>query len=90
MPTVRFTAALQRFFPDLQAAQVNGQTVAELLQKMDAQYPGLASYIVDEYGALREHVNIYIGENLLQDRERLQDEVQSADEVLIFQALSGG
>jgi len=90
MPTVRFTAALQRFFPDLQTAQVEGQTVAELLQKMDEQHPGLAAYIVDEHGALRQHVNIYIGEHLLQDRKELQDEVQSTDEVLIFQALSGG
>jgi molybdopterin converting factor small subunit len=53
-------------------------------------YPGLTDYLVDEQGALRKHVNIYIGENLIEDRTNLKDIVNPSDEVLIFQALSGG
>jgi len=90
MPTIRFTSALQRFFPNLQSAEVEGQTVSELLQKVDELYPGLTAYLVDEHGELRQHVNIYIGENLLRDRKKLQDTVQASDEILVFQALSGG
>ncbi len=90
MPTVHFTTALQRFFPNLETTEVAGQTVAEVIQLLNEQYPNLADYIIDEQGELRKHVNIYIGEELLQDREKLEDKVSDMDEILIFQALSGG
>ena len=90
MPHVRFTAALQRFYPKLQATELTGQTVAELLHALETQYPGLTDYLVDERGRLRQHINIYIGEQLIRDRNTLLDPVGEHDEILIFQALSGG
>jgi molybdopterin synthase sulfur carrier subunit len=90
MPTVSFTSALKRFYPDLGPLQVDAENVADLLEKVDAQYPGIKNYLVDERGRLRKHVNIYIGEALIEDREKLRDQVRAEDEVLIFQALSGG
>ena len=57
---------------------------------VDKQYPGLADYIVDERGALRKHVNIFIGEDLIHDREKLSDAVENTSRVFVFQALSGG
>lgn len=90
MPQVSFTSALKRFYPNLEPLRVEAQTVAEILNKLEKQYPGLKDYLVDELGRLRKHVNIYIGENLVLDRESLKDKVRENDEVLIFQALSGG
>jgi molybdopterin converting factor small subunit len=90
MPHVKFTNHLQRFFPDLTAQAVPGQTVAEVVQALDQRYPGLAAYLVDEQGALRKHVNIFIGDELIQDRRHLQDAVSDHQQVFIFQALSGG
>lgn len=91
MPTVKFTTHLQRFFPGLEnGIPINGRTIAEIVQTLDEQYPGFASYIVDERGALRKHVNIFIGENLIHDRAALRDAVEAGDLVFIMQALSGG
>ena len=90
MPTVKFTPHLQRFFPDLKTQEVEGTTVADLIDVLERRYPGLAAYIVDEHGALRKHVNIFIGEELIRDREKLADIVLEKDRVFIFQALSGG
>ncbi len=90
MPRVSFTSALKRFYPSLESQAVEAQTVAEMLNKLEKQYPGLKDYLVDELGRLRKHVNIYIGEQLVSDREGLGDQVGEEDEVLIFQALSGG
>ena len=50
----------------------------------------LARYIVDERGALRRHVNIFVGDELIYDRDTLSDPVNSDSRVFIFQALSGG
>lgn len=91
MAQLKFTRHLVRFFPDLQnPTAVSGTTVAELLNNLEEQHPGLAAYIVDERGVLRKHVNIFLRGDLIQDRQTLQDRVEIHDEVYIFQALSGG
>ena len=90
MPQIKFTSALKRFFPDLDSQFIEGQSIVEVLKHLESGYPGINDYIVDERGALRKHVNIYIGDDLISDRETLQDEVQEDDVILIFQALSGG
>ncbi len=90
MPLVSFTSALKRFYPDLSTMEVTASTVAELLEKIERRHPGLKDYLVDERGRLRNHVNIYIGQGLIEDRETLRDPVGSQDKILIFQALSGG
>ena len=93
MPKVRYTKHLVRFFPDLaHQSQLNipGVTVAEVIANLDHAYPGLAAYIVDERGALRQHVNIFVDDELIHDRLKLQDPVAADDRLYIFQALSGG
>jgi molybdopterin synthase sulfur carrier subunit len=91
MAHVKFTRHLVRFFPDLKGMiEVTGSTVAEVVKALDRQYPGLADYIVDERGALRKHVNIFVDQDLIHDRQTLQDTVREDDELYIFQALSGG
>lgn len=90
MPQVRFTRNLQRFFPGLQEEQVDGSTVAEVIAALDARYNGLASYLVDERGALRKHVNIFVNDELVADRTTLQDPVGEKCQVHVIQALSGG
>lgn len=91
MAQVRFTSHLKRFFPDLTNGEViPGSTVSEVVAALDARHPGLGSYLVDERGALRKHVNIFIGDTLVSDPEHLQDPVNPDTMLYIFQALSGG
>ncbi len=90
MATVNFTSALRRFFPKLDTIEVEGTTVAEVLEKIEQEFPGMKDYLVDERGRLRKHVNIFIGEELIADQETLSDTVSSDDQVFVFQALSGG
>jgi sulfur-carrier protein len=91
MPSVNFTSHLQRFFPTLkQGTEAEGQTVADVIQSLEQQHPGLAAYIVDERGALRKHVNIFVNDELVTDRAALSDAVGQKTRVYIFQALSGG
>lgn len=90
MATVKFTSHLYRYFPGLSETEVNGATIAEIIHTLDERFPGLASYIMDEQGRLRKHVNIFIGEDMITDRETLQDAVTPESRVFVFQALSGG
>ena len=90
MPKVKFTSALKRFFPTLTDTDVDAKTIQDVIQVLNLKYPGLSSYLVDDAGKLRQHVNVFIKEDLIHDREQLTDSVKPQDEILIFQALSGG
>ena len=90
MAKVKFTSALTRFFPQLTEMEIEGNTVKDALLVVEKKYPGMMNYIVEEDGRLRQHVNIFLGDTLIKDRENLNDAIHSDDEILIFQALSGG
>lgn len=90
MARVKFTPNLKRFFPDLITIDVDGETVADVVKAVDARWQGLATYIVDEHGVLRQHVNIFVGDDLIKDKQMLSDAVDSDTQIYIMQALSGG
>lgn len=92
MPTVELTRHLYAFFPDLEGREISvpGRTVAEVLGGMEALAPGFKFYVCDEAGRLRQHVNIFVGEERIRDRATLSDTVQPGSRVVIMQALSGG
>lgn len=90
MPQVTFTRHLQRYFPDLAEGEYPGATVRELIDALEVRYRGISSYILDETGRLRRHVNIFVGEEPIYDRARLSDALAPGSKVFIVQALSGG
>lgn len=90
MAKVKFTAALKRFFPELSDGEFEGKTVHDIVMNADSLFPGIRNYLLEEDGSLRKHVNIFLKEELIRDRHQLKDQVDDHDEVLIYQALSGG
>ena len=69
MPTVKFTYALRRFFPKLEETTIASTSLPEALSAIEQKYPGIQSYITDERGALRKHVNIFVDGELIRDRQ---------------------
>ena len=90
MARIRFTPHLSRYFPLPAEHESAAGTVAELVQELDATWPGLGFYIVDERGALRQHVAVWVDGELIRDREALSDPLDPESHVTILQALSGG
>lgn len=89
MPTVSFTSALQRFLA-APTVEVEGATLREALGAVFADRPQLRGYVLDDQGALRRHVAVYINGEPAVDRVRLSDPVDPHDEIYVLQALSGG
>jgi molybdopterin converting factor small subunit len=89
MPIVSFTSALRRFL-DAPPAEVAGRTVSEALAAVFAERPALRGYVLDDQGAVRRHVAVYVNGVTLRDRKRLSDPVGPNDEIYVFQALTGG
>jgi hypothetical protein len=69
MPKVSFTSALQRFLA-APSAEVGGGTVGEALAAVFASRPALRGYVLDDQGAVRRHVSIYVNGEPIADRAR--------------------
>ena len=89
MATIRFTSHLVRHRA-APAVVAEGGTVAEVLARGFIGDDLLRSYVLDEQGRVRRHVNIYLDGSLIRDRLRLSDPVGPASEIYVLQALSGG
>jgi sulfur-carrier protein len=46
--------------------------------------------VLDERGAVRKHVAVFVNDTLVLDRDELSDPIAGDDRVTVFQALSGG
>lgn len=89
MAKVSFTSALQRFL-SVSSAQVEAATVGIALAEVFASRPALRGYVLDDQGALRRHVAVYVNGTAVRDRVGLTDPIAPNDEIYVFQALSGG
>jgi molybdopterin converting factor small subunit len=89
MPHVVFTQNIQRHVacPDAEAA---GGTVREVLDAVFTANPRARGYVLDEQGALRKHMNVFVDGRQIADRVGLSDAVGEGSEVYVMQALSGG
>ena len=90
MPTVKFTYALKRFYPKLKPMEIEATDVRSVVEEVNNQFPGIKGYLLDDQGALRQHVNIFVDGSMVHDRDTLSDSLDDVDEVYIMQALSGG
>ena len=89
MPQVHFTSNLQRHV-SCPSVEVIGDTVGAALGAVFDENPALRSYLLDDQGRLRKHVNVFVNGSPVEDRNRLSDAVSNTDEVFVVQALSGG
>lgn len=89
MPVVEFTANLARQ-TTVPTCKVAGETVAEVLRAVFTEQPALRSYVLDDQGAVRMHVVIFVDGVAVKDRRQLTDTVQPESEIFVMQALSGG
>jgi molybdopterin converting factor small subunit len=86
MALVRLRGPLKQLAGDRATHRVAGDTVAELLRALEREQPALAGWILDERGAIRRHINVFVaGERGGEDTTVRED-----DAVDVLPAISGG
>jgi sulfur-carrier protein len=96
MPRVVVGSALTRWLDSSQATrgerafEVSGETLREALESLFAREPQLRGYVLDELGAVRNHVALFLDGSPVYDRKELQSPLAAHSELYILQALSGG
>ena len=87
MISVRLPTVLRPFAAGAERVQADGSTVGEVFAALD---PVLRRRLTDEQGALRRHVNIYLGNDNIRDLNGLATPLQDGDELLILPSVAGG
>ena len=67
--------------------EAKGANLREALDDLDRQFPGIRFRMIDEQEAIRPHIRIWVNQD---QKGTLDTPLLSTDEVIIFQALSGG
>ena len=89
MVRVTFTKNIQRHV-SCPPESVSGKTVREALDQVFRDNQRARGYVLDDQGALRKHMVVFVNGEAIRDRVSLSDAVPQDAEVYIMQALSGG
>jgi hypothetical protein len=72
------------------ALEIAGGDLLEVLEGLFARHPVLRGYVLDERGALRRHVALFLDGQAVPHRGELRRPVGGDAEIYVMQALSGG
>jgi len=72
------------------ALAMTPRTVADALRAVAETHPGIRDRVVTEQGALRPHINIFVGAENIRDADGLDTRVPDEAEISILPAVSGG
>ena len=73
-------------------AVVTGEpgTVRDVIQKLDADYPGIGARLLDDAGQLRRFVNVYVDDEDVRLAQGLDTPVAEGGQVSVIPAVAGG
>jgi sulfur-carrier protein len=89
MPSVTFAPALTRHVA-CPPQQVDAPTLEAALAAAFRAAPALRGYVLDEQGAVRKHVAVFVNGEMIASRSELGQPLAAADRVMVIQALTGG
>ena len=88
--TVRVPTILRSYTSGQSQVDAEGATLAELLDSLDASYPGIKGRIVDEQGRLRRFVNVYVGNDDVRFLDGLATPTPDGTKISVIPAVAGG
>ncbi|MBI2467176.1 MAG: MoaD/ThiS family protein [Candidatus Rokubacteria bacterium] len=87
---VRIPTPLRRVTGGAGEVHAKGKDVAELIEDLERQFPGLRERLVEESGELRRFINIYVNEEDVRFLKGKDTTLKDGDEVSIVPAIAGG
>ena len=84
---VRLPALLEALFPGVERRlELRVANVAELMDALDARWPGMRDRLCDTTPAIRRHINVFVDGK----RATLATELRPRADVFVLTAISGG
>ena len=90
MPNLKIPTPLRPYAENQSTLNLSGQTVSDVLQAAINQYPELETHLFSEAGDLRPFVNLFLGEENVNQLQNLETKLKDNDTLLIIPSIAGG
>ncbi len=88
--SVRVPTILRTYTGGESEVSASGDTLAEVLDDLEASYAGIKARILDDSGALRRFVNVYVGNEDVRFLDNLETPTPDGSQVSVIPAVAGG
>ncbi len=90
MASIRIPMPLRKLTNDTDIVSTDASTLAEAVERLEADYPGMKERLVGDDGEIRRFVNIYVNGEDVRFLSNLATALKASDEVSIVPAVAGG
>jgi len=87
---VRIPTPLRKLTNNEELVEVSAATIDAVIAELQTRYPGIQERLLDESGAIRRFVNVYVNEEDIRFLQNQQTPLKDGDEVSIIPAIAGG
>ncbi|HZB33014.1 MAG TPA: MoaD/ThiS family protein [Streptosporangiaceae bacterium] len=87
---VRIPTILRSYTGGDSEVKATGNTLREVISDLDANYPGIASRILDDAGKIRRFVNVYVGDEDVRFAQGLDTATPEGAQISVIPAVAGG
>ena len=88
--TIEIPTAFRRFTDGTPKLDCNAATIAEALNILTSQFPGLSRHVRDDDGQIRQFLNVYLNEEDIRFLGGEDCAVKEGDKVLLVPSIAGG
>lgn len=90
MTTVRIPTPLRSFTGGAKEVDASGETVGAALEDLAQRFPDLKRHLLDDAGALRAYVNVFVNDDDIRSLQGVATPLASGDRVMIIPSIAGG
>ena len=90
MAKVRIPTPLRKLTNDEELVEVNASNVGAAIVELQSRFPGIKERLIDETGAIRRFVNVYVNEEDIRFLQNQETPLKNTDEISIIPAIAGG
>jgi sulfur-carrier protein len=87
---VRIPSPLRKLTNNEELVDIGAATVGAAIAELQSRYPGIKERLVDENGAIRRFVNVYVNEEDIRFLQNQDTALKDGDEISIIPAIAGG
>jgi len=88
--TIFVPGPLREYCAGVSELPTSAANVRDALSELARSHPALHRNVCDETGAVRRHINIFVNDAHMRDRDGLDTKLVPGDEVIILPSVSGG
>lgn len=90
MATIRIPTPLRPYTNGQSDLIISGETVGQVLDNLVQQFPTLQTHLFNENGELRPFVNLFVGEENINDLQGIETPIKESDRILLIPSIAGG